>query len=74
MDTRQVWQYKTHLLHDLAEGTLVALLNQEGADGWELVTIQAVAQQVPRDEDALPGLMSHDLTGDYLVIFKKLRA
>lgn len=74
MDTLQVWQYKTHLLHDLAEDTLVAMLNQESADGWELVTIQAVAQRVPQDEDTLPGLMSHDLTGDYLVIFKKLRA
>jgi hypothetical protein len=74
MDTLQVWQYKTHLLHDLAEDTLVAMLNQEGADGWELVTIQAVAQRVPQDNETLPGFMSHDLTGDYLAIFKKLRA
>ncbi|HEY1391158.1 MAG TPA: hypothetical protein VGF38_21660 [Ktedonobacterales bacterium] len=74
MDTLQVWHYKTHLLHELAEDALMAMLNQEGADGWELATIQAVAQRVPRDEDTLPGLMSHDLTGDYLVIFKKLRA
>jgi hypothetical protein len=72
MDSPQVWRYKTRLTHDLAEDTLVALLNQEGADGWELVTIQAVMQHVPRDEDTLPGLMSHDLTGDYLVVFKKL--
>jgi hypothetical protein len=73
MDTLQVWQYKTLQTKDLAEDTLVERLNQEGADGWELVTIQAVTQQVPQDEDALPGLASHDLTGDYLVIFKKPR-
>ena len=73
MDTIQVWQYKTLLTHDLAEDTLVGLLNQEGTDGWELVTIQAVTQQAPRDDDVLPGLVSHNLTGDYLVIFKKRR-
>lgn len=73
MDTVQVWQYKTRLTHDLAEDTLIGMLNDEGVDGWELVTIQAMTQQAPRDENALPGLVSHDLTGDYLVIFKKLR-
>lgn len=72
MDSLQVWQYKTRLAHDLAEDTLIGMLNDEGADGWELVTIQAVTQQAPQNEDVLPGLVSHDLTGDYLVIFKKL--
>ncbi len=73
MDTLRVWQYKTRLTHDLTEDTLIGMLNDEGADGWELVTIQAMRQQAPRDENTLPGLVSHDLTGDYLVIFKKLR-
>ena len=72
MNTVQVWQYKTLLTHDLVEGALVERLNQEGADGWELVTIQAVTQKVPLDDESLPGLASHDLTGDYLIIFKKL--
>lgn len=72
MDTIGVWQYKTFLTNDLTEGVLVDQLNHEGADGWELVTIQAITQQPPQEEGTLPGLVTHNLTGDYLVVFKKL--
>jgi len=67
------WQYKTLLTDDLSESTLLGRLNQEGADGWELVTIQELAQKTSQDEGSLPGLVSHNLTGDYLVVFKKRR-
>ena len=65
------WQYKTFLTNDLSESTLVERLNQEGAGGWELVTIQALEQNDPPNEGTLPGLSSHAPTGDYLVVLKK---
>lgn len=75
MDTVQGWQYKTVLTNDLSETTLLERLNHEGSDGWELVTVQAVVQQgTPEVEGPLPGLASHDLTGDYLLVFKKLQS
>lgn len=73
MDTVRSWQYKTLVIGDISENGLVERLDLEGADGWELVTIQAVVQPAPDEEGALPGLASRNLTGDYLAIFKKLR-
>lgn len=67
------WQYKTFLTNDLSESTLLERLNQEGKDGWELVTIQELAQKPSQDEGSLPGLASHNLTGEYLVVFKMRR-
>ncbi len=57
------WQYKTFLTNDLSESTLVERLNQEGAGGWELVTIQALEQNDPPKEGTLPGLSSHAPSG-----------
>jgi hypothetical protein len=73
MDTLGVWQYKTLVTNDLSESALLEQLNHESVEGWELVTIQALAGQAPQEEDTLPGYTSHDLTGDYLLVFKKLR-
>ncbi len=72
MDTIRSWRYKTLLMDDLSGNALVERLDHEGADGWELVTIQAVVQPAPDEEGALPGLASRNLTGDYLAIFKKV--
>lgn len=73
MDIVRSWQYKTLLIDDISGNGLVEQLDHEGIDGWELVTIQAIVQREPEEEGTLPGLASRNLTGDYLVIFKKIR-
>ena len=73
MDIERSWQYKTLVIDDISGNGLVERLDHKGADGWELVTIQAIVQPAPEEEGMLPGLASRNLTGDYLVIFKKLR-
>jgi hypothetical protein len=42
----QTWEYKVFASH-LDPGELVVLLDQSGRDGWELVTLVAVSDQLP---------------------------
>jgi hypothetical protein len=66
-----LWQYKAVRTSDLTENVLLETLNQEGASGWELAGIQALQEVATQEEGVLPGLSSHNLTGEYLLIFKK---
>lgn len=66
-----LWQYKAVRTSDLTENVLLEALNQEGAGGWELAGIQAMQEVSAHEEGVLPGLSSHNLTGEYLLIFKK---
>lgn len=66
------WQYKTFLMAITSEIDLVARLNQEGENGWELAAISLRLQPPPpQDEEVLPGFAGHNITGDYLVVLKK---
>jgi hypothetical protein len=66
-----LWNYKAVRTSDLTETALLEALNQEGASGWELAGIQALQEVSTHEEGVLPGLSSHNLTGEYLLIFKK---
>jgi hypothetical protein len=70
-DNSGQWQYKTVRTVDLTEDVLLAALNQEGTAGWELAAIQALQEASSEEEGVLPGLVSHDLSGEYLLVFKK---